>query len=701
MRQNAGMGKHWLEYVRRAIGRSPVALARVAWRWTQAGVEQHLAPRRARRLTRARFLTLFDASTVSALWETLAERPFPGVVMPIAPDVVERFCLGAPSRIREAATAALQRRVDMLGSGTVPLPTPIDWHQDFKSGHRWPLAPSQRIDVNDLGRESDVKVPWELSRLQWLIPLGQAYLMDGDEAYARETRAVIEEWGDANPVAFGVNWACTMDVALRAIALIWLFHAFQRAKTWRDEEFRFAFLRLLYIHGDFIARHLEWSDVNGNHLLADAAGLVFVGLFFERGRAPARWQRVGWRLLQSERCRQVLPDGVGFEASTSYHRLALELLLLPALYRMARGLTVDEGYRDTLVRMAEFVAAYSRPDGSVPLWGDADDGRVLPFGRQPINDHRYVIGLVGLAFKNQTLIAKAAGPWDELFWLLGPEPLARLPDQPSVEESRAFPAAGVYIMRSADDHVFIASGPVGMAGHGGHGHNDCLSFEAALDSVLLVADSGCYVYTASVEWRNRFRATAAHNTPQVDGEEQNRWVRPEYLWTLYDDAQPEVRQWTINSEHDVFLGLHLGYRRLAAPVTPVRGIVLDKNEHRLIVVDRFEGRGPHRVSIPYHFAPHVAIAPAGEYAWRLTADGREFLLVWRAAEPWQPTVRGSWRSPSYGVKHPARVLEFVREGALAALAVAVLPASRAPDNAAAWLGDQVAQLLPSAGSLDI
>jgi uncharacterized heparinase superfamily protein len=701
MRQNAGMGKHWLEYVRRAVGRSPVTLARVAWRWTQAGVEQHLAPRRARRLTRERFLALFDASTVSALWETLAEQPFPGIVAPIAPAIVERCCPDAPAQIRETGTAALQRRVDILGSGPVPLSTPIDWHQDFKSGHRWPLAPSRRIDVNDLGRDSDVKVPWELSRLQWLIPMGQAYLMDGDEAYAREARAVIEEWGDANPVAFGVNWACAMDVALRAITLIWLFHAFHRAKTWRDEEFRFAFLRLLYIHGDFIARHLEWSDVNGNHLLADAAGLVFVGLFFERGRVAAKWQRIGWRLLRSEKCRQVLPDGADFEASTSYHRLVLELLLHPALYRKARGLTVDDEYRETLVRMAEFVAAYSRPDGSVPLWGDADDGRVLPFGRQSVNDHRYLVGLVGLAFDNQDLIAKATGPRDELFWRLGPEPLARLPEQPRAGESRAFPATGVYVMRSAHDHVFIDGGPIGMAGRGGHGHNDCLSFEAALDGVLLVVDSGCYVYTASVEWRNRFRATAAHNTPRVDGEEQNRWVRPKYLWTLRDDARPVVRQWMMGPEHDVFLGLHRGYQRLTTSVTPVRGIVLDKNEHRLIVVDRFEGHGPHRVSIPYHFAPHVAIEAAGENVRRLTANGREFLLVWRAAEPWQATVRGSWWSPSYGIKHPARALEFVREGALAALAVAILPASGAPDDASAWLGDQAARLLPPAGSLDL
>ena len=64
-------------------------------------------------------------------------------------------------------------------------------------------------------------------------------------------------------------------------------------------------------------------------------------------------------------------------------------------------------------------------------------------------------------------------------------------------------------MAGGGDHVFIDAGPVGMKGRGGHGHNDCLSFEAVLDGVPLIVDSGAYVYTASVEWRNRFRSTAA------------------------------------------------------------------------------------------------------------------------------------------------------------------------------------------------
>src|SRR5947208_582710 len=122
-------------------------------------------------------------------------------------------------------------------------------------------------------------------------------------------------------------------------------------------------------------------------------------------------------------------------------------------------------------------------------------------------------------------------------------------------------------MRGPRDHVFIDCGSVGFGGRGGHGHNDALSFEAWLDAQLVISDSGAYVYTSDYRARNRFRATAAHNTPIIDGAEQNRFIRPEYLWLLRDDARPELSEWRVGAR-DRFRGSHTGYRRLGRPVTP-------------------------------------------------------------------------------------------------------------------------------------
>ena len=78
----------------------------------------------------------------------------------------------------------------------------------------------------------------------------------------------------------------------------------------------------------------------------------------------------------------------------------------------------------------------------------------------------------------------------------------------------------------------------------------------------MISDSGTYVYTEDFSARNLFRSTAYHNTPQVDGEEINRFVGPDELFTLRADAS-EVRAWRPGETADIFIGSHSGYERLS------------------------------------------------------------------------------------------------------------------------------------------
>jgi hypothetical protein len=656
-----------LRLLRRALGRSPRAVAHRAAYELVAESERYRAPRRDRRFDRQQLLARCGASDLDSLWTALAARPYPAHTRGVDPARHRELCPGGEERILKAAGDALARRVKLLGSDSVELGPTIDWSRDFKSGVAWPRAFMRDIAYVDPQDASDVKVPWELSRLQWLMPAGQAYLLTGDERYAQAARATLESWIDANPYAGSVNWSVTMETALRLLSWTWLFHVFHGSSHWSDARFRERFLRTLYLHGDFTERHLEISDVNGNHCTADAAGLVFAGLFFGPGRDAPRWLARGWDLLVAELPRQVDEDGVDFEASAAYHRLVAELFLLPALYRRECGLDVPAAYRERLIAMARFTAAYSRPDGSTPLWGDADDARALPLGGQALTDHRYLPGLVGAAFDVPELRAAATGPRDEVYWLRGPRDAATLPGPAGpapVQRSAAFPQGGVYVLRNAVDHVFVDCGPVGIAGRGGHGHNDCLGFEAVLDGVPLVSDCGAFLYTASFEERNRFRSTAYHNTPRVDGQEQNR-IQPELLWSLANDARPEARAFAPGQDRDRFVGSHSGYRRLSAPVTPVRTFELEHASHALTVTDAFEGAGRHRFEVPLHLAPGVRAAVRAPGTLELEAGGRRFRFDWGPADEWRLELGAGRVSPSYGVAVPVVRLVFSREGELA------------------------------------
>lgn len=660
---------------RRILGKSPRYVIGRALEEGERELDRWLAPVRERSLDSRRLLALARASSVDELWTRLRKRPYPAWIRGVDPVAVDRLEPGESERIRAAARRACARTIDLLGTGPVRLGRPIDWARDYRVGMGWPGGFARSIDYVNRDRPSDIKVPWEISRLQWLIPIGQAYLLDANEEYARAARDVLEEWIDGNPLAYTVNWSCTMEAAIRLFTWTWLFHVFADSPSWRDEAFRVKYLASLYLHGDFTLRHIEKADINGNHYTADLAGLVMAGHFFGDVGDAGRWQDAGWKGLVEEIEKQVFPDGVDFEASVPYHRLVFELFLWPALFRRACGASVPESYMRRLRTMAQFTAAYSRNDGSSPLWGDADDARALPFGGQKLGDHRYLIGLTALAFGDAELGARFSGSRSEMIWIFGPEMSATLPTVSArAVPSAAFPHGGVYVMRAGDHHVFIDCGPLGLAGRGGHGHNDALSFEAWLCGAPVVIDRGSFVYTASFDKRNEFRSTSSHNTPSVDLAEMNRFD-PDNLWNLQNDARAECTNWQSEEAQDLFAGRHQGYRRLGVGVA--RRIRLEKQSGGLEIVDTIEGQGEHEVIIPLHLAPDVVVESDSEKI-RLRSAGRGFSVT-ASGEGWQLVIEPTTISPSYGVlKASHRLVWKGRKALPATLTVIIRPDETPP-----------------------
>src|SRR5262245_49368196 len=646
--------------LRRAIRHSPGRLVARAIGSARRRARRPWAYAYSRLLTERALLRAFDRDDVDQLWSDLARQPF-FIAAGDRAEVAARFAAEYPAAregIVRAADEALRHEFDLLGSGRTALGTPLPWHVDFKTGRRWPLAYRADIEYNELDRPSDVKVPWELSRCQHFTRLGQAYWLTGDERYAAEFAAQTTDWIAANPYARGVNWACAMDVALRAVSWIWGFHFFAASDACRDAAFRGRFLRALFLHGEFIVRHLEKADLNGNHYLCDGVGLVFLGCFFRRARPAQRWLALGRSIVEHEIFTQTTADGVHFEVSTAYHRLVLEAFLTSYLLLRRNGEEPPAECWQRVERMCEFVAAYTKPDGRAPLIGDADDGRVQILGAEDVNDHRYLLSSAALLYERGAFKTSACRCWEETFWLLGrdaPDRFDRLPAAPPAG-STSFPGGGFYVLRTAHAHVVVDCGGVGFGGRGGHGHNDILSFELFLDGLNVVTDCGAYLYTASREWRNRFRSTAFHNIVQVDGEELNRFIGPDALWQLHDDAHPVAARLTADDRADCFRGGHTGYERLPGAVSHTRWIAADKCRPGVLVCDRLAGGGRHQLAWRFHLDPmldaeidegDVRMKNGDRVVWLLPVDATDRLTL---------SLEDGWVSPRYGVKSSARVI---------------------------------------------
>ena len=548
-----------------------------------------------------------------------------GPVLAALPTVAdfERSLPELPEADRAALLAVAARvaahEFDLLGSGPTPLGERIDWARDFKSGRRWPMRHVSLVPIA-YPDGSDIKVPWELSRFQHLPVVAAAYRLTAERRWLDELGAQLGDWIAANPVEFGPNWACTMDVAIRAAnwtAALALVADDAAGEPWLEPA-----LGSLLLHGRFIRTHLEWAPVRGNHYLSDVVGLLAVSALFSEGREGRGWAEWAAREVVAELHHQVRDDGCDHEASIPYHRLVAELFVcgLQAAEALMPG-AVSEEDRERVRGMLRFVADYTRPDGLAPQVGDADDGRFLPLGDYGRADPR----------SHLHLFAQAGEPFEP------------------GDGHAAYPDGGYWIMRRGDVHALVRCGDVGV---GSHAHNDALSFELALGGQPLVVDPGAYLYTADPAERNRFRSTAFHATLQVGGAEQNP-LSTAFLFSMEDRRRAEALRWEPGESGAVFEGRHHGFETLDPPATHTRRVELAGDPPELVITDTVESAGEHELRWTFPLEP-CRVEIAGGAAVARFASCAVLELV---AEGLVFEVEDGWVSPSYGRRVPA---SFVR-----------------------------------------
>lgn len=597
----------------------------------------------------------FDPDTADKICGIIAERYRPGIETAIAD--ADEICA---------------HRFAFLGPDTVAIGDKLPWHSDFRHGFSWDpekryLGTRAHIDAYyKPGICADVKIPWELSRCQHFPTLGKAYWHTGDEKYAREYVAEIDDWIASNPVELGVNWACTMDVAIRAVNWIWGYYFFARSAALTDE-FRLRLFGSLYLHGRHISRNLEDGKIRNNHYLADVVGLVFLGAFFGGTPEGDKWLQNGYAAIVEEMSTQVREDGTDFESSIGYHRLALELFATATVLCTRQGMTFPDSYTRHLERMFEFVLSYTKPDGKSPQIGDLDDGRLQvleSYYQWDRLDHRYLLALGAALFQREDLKSSANGFPEECFWLLGEEGLRlfeSLGAAETVSRSNAFIDGGYYVMRNADRYMIIDALPDDRCAPYSHRHNNRLGIEVYAGGRMLIMDPGTYVYTSDKEMRNLFRSTRYHNTVVVDNEEQNRLS--DDVFTISPDAVVKVNAWHNSAVHDFFDAEHDGYRKLKEPVMHRRKVYFNKSSGYWIIRDYLEGKGLHKIDLYFHLCP-CRVAQKGNIAYTAD-DGKGNVIMAPLSKDGIAVNLGNGNvSPGYGIKTEAPVIRFSKDGVL-------------------------------------
>ncbi|HZZ83541.1 MAG TPA: alginate lyase family protein [Anaeromyxobacteraceae bacterium] len=646
---------------------------------------------------RHELLETFGCAGPQELSRRMAIRP----LMALAPDrggiaaALERHFPGERERAVARAEAATRGEVRVFGRrvNAARAGVGLDWQLDPLRGGRYAAwAPSEALPP---APGCDIKNPWAVGRGdQWVALACGAVAEPGEAArYAAAFVTGVRDFAAQNPVGRGVQWACPMEAGLRMLNLAQAHVLFRGARELEDPSYALDLARLAVATGRFIVDRLEDSTaVPNNHLAADWLGLLVCGLFLPEWPEAERWRELAVVGLRRELGAQTHDDGLSFEGSATYHRLALELFTAAGLLCRSSHAALGAGYWRRLTAMFRALRGLLVGE-DLPQLGDNDSGRIFAFRERGGLEGGYLLPIGAALLREPGLrVRPGAVSGEEVLWLFGPAALERLAAAPPgpAPGSVSYPRGGIHMLRRGGLEVAVSCGPNGQRGVGGHSHNDKLAFELRVGGRLAICDPGSLCYTAEPEVRNAFRSTRAHATLTVDGAEQNP-IPAGRLFALPDEAQARSLGLDSSERFERFTGEHRGYARLG--VVHRRELIL--SEDALLVLDRLEGEGDHAVEARFPL-PHrqarlrplsqpeaarlaaLAGAPEGAFAAALgvevgPAGAPLALLALGRLEGFALALAPSTYSPGYGEAVEAFTVVYAgRLACPARLAAAVL-----------------------------
>ncbi len=575
-------------------------------------------------------------------------------------------------RVVEKAERLIEGSFDLLSYENLNFGSEVDWHFEPVADKHSPIKHWKQFDELDTQETGDKKIIWELNRHQHFFTLGTAYWLTGDERFAETFARHLESWMEQNPPGMGINWFSSLEVALRSISWLWAFNFFKESEHLTPELFQTA-LKFLYLHGKHLEKYLSTYYSPNTHLTGEALGLYYLGTQLSFFRHAESWRKLGEDILFAELDRQILPDGVYFEQSTWYQRYTADFY---THFLILRTLNADEtdadlqNELDTKLQSAlDFLMYIMRPDGTTPLIGDDDGGRILPLGGSQPENFRAVLSTGAVLFERGDYKFAARELAEETLWLLGAEGVqsfetikSRLPEKNSHE----FEDGGYFVMRDGwaetDNYLLVDCGELGAL-NGGHGHADALAINLAVGGKTTLVDAGTYTYHESEELRDLFRSTVSHNTLTIDEKSQSE-TGAKFNWKTRANAK--FNTWISQDKFDFFEGSHDGYERLTdAPATHTRGILFLKNDY-WIMRDFVETSGEHNYALNFHFDgarnPVIKTAEAGISSVGETSSGAVGLRLFTVGD------NGHWQrgessiSSCYGKRTAAPFLRFESTG---------------------------------------
>ncbi len=543
------------------------------------------------------------------------------------------------------------------------LARPIDWRHNPSPDHEWLIEHHKMPVLIDLALRwaADRQPHWLQACAEllsgWLDTMGTGELRSSD---AQVEAKRIEHWLVTLAMLQADGGLDALDAAQPG--LIARLH--QRL---RDE-------------AAYVLDHLRPSR---NHRTFQLLSVWLVAVALPPDVNAADWRERSHTLLCANLLDDFGTDGVHVELSSHYHQITLEAAMAFALTADAVGEPLPTALELRLRAALRHSAWLLLPDGDMPLMNDADAG-----------DHR-------------RLLAAGARRHDDaaLAWLASGGREGEAPQ----ERSAWFAQAGYLFSRSdwgsdrtggqpgdpRGQHLYADFGELGA---GSHAHYDLFNVCLSIGGRQVLVDPGRYTYHAEpdaqgIDWRHAFKRTAAHNTVEIDGRDQTRYLskarQPAAGLERLDRSRHVGKHGPAVQAVDrrVMTGLRSDWAcatALSHEYTPRHTrLVLHAQRRLLVLIDHLaaDDGQPHQGALHFHLAaPWLdRVMLVGDRqpdlpAWTAAAPGwRLHLCALGEAAGWSaPELTRGWVSRHYGVKEPAPVLRLAGAFSRRAVLVTVL-----------------------------
>lgn len=461
---------------------------------------------------------------------------------------------------------------------------------------------------------------------QWFLNcLGRAYLLTGDEKYARTFAWIFDSWYDHQDAIREAQGGLGFDPMFRA------YYPGIRARILTDNYYCLALSDALTpeLHLKIMKQLLgcaAWLYAQespryrvGNQQVAAVLGCGIVGQVFPEFRDAERWVELAERRMREHLLDDFHPDGGHKELCTQYHKTVLRDVGYVALTAEANGrdgLFQDPEAGPAIERAYEWLAKLVMPTGETPALHSAvfatDWAVHLELGARHFNRPDF-------AWLARRFWARGQAPSQKAPFALANYLLAAPTDAAPLPEAERpawlsvhLPTSGFAVMRTGwepEDRYLVAQ--YGWA-NTSHAYPAALHFIYETNGELIATAPGsprsyrhpAYAYCHS---------TPAHNVVTIDGESYPtvNGIAPGGVCELVGDLPGA---WLL-------CGWHEGYRETKGVI--IRRDLLVLKDGPVLIRDHIEGGASHQAQ--WNFHSPLTMTLAGDRSVRLSGRA-EYVL---------------------------------------------------------------------------